>query len=90
MTTDITILTITCAHENCGIQFFLAQGHVARLKEHHGTFYCPNGHAQNYPQKSDVEIKQQMIDIGRRRILELEEELARSKKPIKPRKKKKS
>jgi predicted nucleic acid-binding Zn-ribbon protein len=45
----------------CGIAFSLPDTMQAELRKKHKTFYCPNGHGQYYPQKSDLEIANEKI-----------------------------
>lgn len=40
----------------CGIAFTLPDVRQAELRRTHKLFYCPNGHGQYYPGKSDIEI----------------------------------
>jgi hypothetical protein len=47
---------VTCVNEGCGIEFYLTTGFARSRKNDHNIFYCPNGHSQYYPQKSDKEI----------------------------------
>jgi hypothetical protein len=47
------ITSIDCA--NCGIQFGVDSDRVARLRETHETFYCPNGHRNHFPGKTKQE-----------------------------------
>lgn len=49
----VNLLELCC--EKCQVTFWLSEKHVKRLRECHTTFYCPNGHASFYPQKSNAE-----------------------------------
>lgn len=51
---EIQMRLCNCAA--CGISFAMPEAHAKRLEECHNTFYCPAGHTNYYPQKSDVEI----------------------------------
>jgi hypothetical protein len=46
----------TCIHENCGVHFAVPKQFQDKRRKDHKTFYCPNGHPQYYPHKSDLEI----------------------------------
>lgn len=47
---------------NCGIHFAVPSFYRLKLRETHNTFYCPNGHAQSYPAKTEAEkLKEQLI-----------------------------
>lgn len=50
---EIEIKKVTCAE--CMVMFWIASGHMDKLRDSHETFYCPSGHAQSYPQKTDAE-----------------------------------
>jgi len=75
---------IHCA--NCGIEFCLPiEVKRARLEDH-GSFYCPNGHVNYYPQetakereirqlKQQLEQTQWLRDSKQRRIDALEREV---------------
>jgi uncharacterized Zn finger protein (UPF0148 family) len=39
----------------CGVVFAIPDILQAELRMTHGTFYCPNGHGQYFPAKSDLE-----------------------------------
>jgi len=39
----------------CGIEFAAPEEFVKARRRDHQTFYCPAGHAQHFPHKSDVE-----------------------------------
>ena len=52
-TIETTFATCCCA--SCGIQYAIPERRQRELRENHETFYCPNGHTQWYPQKSEAE-----------------------------------
>lgn len=39
----------------CGAHIALTANHERSLRESHQTFYCPNGHPQYFPGKTDAE-----------------------------------
>ena len=51
-----TLRIVTCARAGCGVAFALTQEFAERRDEDHASFYCPNGHSQYYPQKTDLEL----------------------------------
>lgn len=74
-------VSLDCA--NCGIVFCLPVDVRARRLEDHKTFWCPNGHANHFPQESkkeatirllrrDLDWAKSDIEYRDRRIAELE------------------
>lgn len=53
VTVKVDLVTETCI--TCGTVFGIAATRHKWLMDHHETFYCPAGHNQYYPAKSDVE-----------------------------------
>lgn len=51
---------INCAE--CGIDFCMPTAHHQRLRESHETFYCPNGHRNHYPGKTDKEKRIETLE----------------------------
>jgi hypothetical protein len=59
---NTTFTTVTLVHETCykcNVTFGLNSEQRDRLKRTHNDFYCPNGHAQHFVGKSDVEKLQE-------------------------------
>ena len=52
-TLDLTLELVTCC--NCGISFGVPGIVLRERKRDHESFYCPNGHGQHFPGKSDLE-----------------------------------
>jgi len=50
---NIKLGRIVCA--DCGMIFAFDEDHIKLLKKSHGYFYCPRGHQQYFPQKTDEE-----------------------------------
>jgi len=46
---EITVEVIECGHENCHIPMIIESGYVNRRRNDHKDFYCPNGHANVFP-----------------------------------------
>ncbi len=40
----------------CGVPIILEEEFHRGRRETHDTFYCPNGHAQRFPQKTEAEL----------------------------------
>lgn len=49
----VTFIDLTCC--NCGIMFAIEERHQKELRRTHELFYCPRGHSQYFPAKSDVD-----------------------------------
>jgi len=50
---DIQLHEISCVV--CGVSFWITKSYQKELRRCHNTFYCPNGHSQNYPAKTEGE-----------------------------------
>lgn len=51
---SVTLDTETCI--SCGTTFAIETGLLRQRRRDHQFFYCPNGHSQCYPGKSDIEL----------------------------------
>jgi hypothetical protein len=84
---EIEMEMIACA--NCGVIFAITAVHDRRLRHSHGSFYCPSGHTQNYPQQTEEErLRKELIrarDEKRELQAKLDAEL-KAKKPARSRK----
>lgn len=66
----IVDMTLTeCAR--CGVSFAFSKTTVNARRQDHDTFYCPFGHGNFYPEKSDVEILRQTLEEKEREIKKL-------------------
>lgn len=72
---------LNCA--SCGIAFCITDDFERRRREDHKGFFCPSGHSNHYPQKTEVEKLQATIkhlrneieviaEISRDRMLDIE------------------
>src|SRR5690606_31780949 len=52
-TLTLTFQPVTCA--NCRVAFALEEDYRKDRLRDHRTFYCPNGHSNYYPGRSDLE-----------------------------------
>lgn len=61
-----TFEVVECA--NCHVDFALSKWFVAEKRGDHTTFYCPQGHSQFFPGKSDEEkLREQLAREKRMR-----------------------
>lgn len=49
----------------CGVNWAIPADFMKQRRRDHQTFYCPNGHSQYYPQKSDVEDLKDKLAFAR-------------------------
>jgi 23S rRNA C2498 (ribose-2'-O)-methylase RlmM len=49
--------TLTCS--NCNVLFALDSEFIATAKRDRKTFYCPNGHSQWFPGKTEKELRKE-------------------------------
>lgn len=62
----LTLVNIQCY--SCGVTFGLEQSYQQTKRNNHSSFYCPNGHAQHYPGKTEQEkeierLKQEVRNV---------------------------
>lgn len=56
---EVEAVWVTCS--NCHIPFAITTDHQSRLRAERETFYCPSGHSQWYPGKTDAEkVREEM------------------------------
>jgi hypothetical protein len=56
-TSEFTValkFTRLCCSE-CGVPWGVPEGYERNRRDDHKTFWCPNGHAQHFPQESEAE-----------------------------------
>jgi len=63
---------IYCA--SCGVEFCLPTEFATHRRRDHDTFYCPNGHRNHFPGKTEEQKKIERLE-GRIRTLEIENEM---------------
>jgi len=61
---SVTITSIKCATELCGIYFGIDEEERQRFCNNHETFYCPRGHANHYPSESKQERLERLLRIA--------------------------
>jgi len=75
---NIKIVEETCC--TCGSSFWISKDHQKKLIDSEESFYCPNGHGQNYNNSQKDELREK-IKFRDRKIKELENFLKENKKP---------
>ena len=60
----VTSIKATICSE-CGLVSGLADEFIAARRKDHGTFYCPNGHSQYFPQKNEAEQLRGQLEAAR-------------------------
>lgn len=60
-----TLATNTCTQ--CGTLYAMPERMQQARRRDHATFYCPQGHQQYYPSKSDVERLEEQLVLAKRR-----------------------
>lgn len=67
-------VVITCCNKDCGISFAVPSWWDRGKRETHTTFYCPNGHGQNYLAASETETLRRERDRLKQNAARLEDE----------------
>lgn len=52
---ELDLEKLTCCAEGCGIVYAAPTSWIRDRRNDHATFYCPNGHQQWFPGKSETE-----------------------------------
>lgn len=52
---QLNVVFDRCTCSECGVPFAAPDTFFSKRREDHRTFYCPNGHGQHYPAKSEAE-----------------------------------
>lgn len=63
---SVRLEAVVCPRDGCGITFGVPETTVEALRRSHGTFYCPHGHNQYFPGKSDLEKAKEETERVRR------------------------
>lgn len=63
---DVEMRLCNCAA--CGVSFAFPSAIAKRREDDHQSFYCPNGHTNYYPQKSDAEILREKLRMKEREL----------------------
>ena len=53
---------------DCGVPFGVDREYARERKRDHRTFYCPNGHGQHWPQKTDAEKERERREQTEREL----------------------
>jgi len=83
----LTPTSIMCI--NCGIPFWVTEGHKEVLQRNHESFYCPKGHGQHFTERTEAEKYRSRLDAEERYSKELQKEVNDLQKEIKSLKRKK-
>lgn len=73
VSTETTLALFTCSQ--CGIGFGVPEYWSKARHRDHKTWYCPNGHGQYFPGKSDVEIAREKAARLERQLANRDEDL---------------
>lgn len=68
-----TLVAIECGE--CGATFAATESFVAARRADHRTFYCLNGHARHYPQKSEAEKLRDRLRITESQLTHTQDQL---------------
>lgn len=66
LTVDVELERLTCA--DCGMVFAFPAQLITKRRRDHQNFYCPSGHSNYFPGKSDLEQLQQQLTDARLEI----------------------
>ena len=72
MNATVELSAIDCA--DCGCVFAVTAGMEGSLRVTHREFYCPNGHALTFPDKSEAEKLRDELRSAKNRLAAIEEE----------------
>lgn len=64
-TFTLTLVTVACCHEGCGVIFGLTEEFQSRRREDHEWFYCPNGHKQHFSGPNETERLRKQLQFTR-------------------------
>lgn len=77
VSTKIELNVIECA--NCGLVFAVTTDFERRRRNDHGGFYCPFGHSNYFPSKSDEEKLRDQLSEEKRKLANTQFELLAAK-----------
>lgn len=66
ITQSVDLEVRTCC--TCGISFAVPPKWIERRRDDHLTFYCPNGHHLHFPQESDAEKANRLLQQERQKL----------------------
>lgn len=76
METSLLTQLVAVECSQCGLAFGLTVQYKQHRRDDHGTFYCPNGHTQYFPGKSDAEKERERADRLARQVERKDREIA--------------
>ena len=71
-----TLVTVNCY--SCGTTFAMERQLNNTLRENHRLFYCPNGHDQYYPARSNAEKERERAERAERELANVRTRLIRA------------
>lgn len=80
MNMNIDLVVVECA--SCNIAFGVPSGFHKSRRNDHKEFYCPNGHHNYYPQKSDVEKLRYELNMTKMKLSSKEAFLTSARESI--------
>jgi len=60
--TEIGIELGRCQCSECGMVYYVPVSWRKQRNKDHATFYCPNGHGQYIPAKSDADLLKEQLN----------------------------
>lgn len=76
----VTLQTLVCY--SCGMVFAVPEPWQQNRQDDHQSFWCPNGHAQSYKDKSEAERYKDMLEKEQRRNAPLRENMIAAQKAL--------
>lgn len=77
---EVEMVLIGCA--NCSVNFAITSQLQKMRREDHKEFYCPMGHVNYYPAKSDIEILREKLSKSNKELEEKKQYLESSRKAV--------
>ena len=73
----------TCECSRCGIVFGMPEAYERKRRNDHGGFWCPNGHPQYFPGKSEAEKLRDQLNAEQAKLANAQFELMATEKKLK-------
>ena len=78
---EINLDVITCSE--CGISFGMPGHFIQNRREDHNIFWCPNGHTQYFPSKSEAEVLREQLKKEQSKLANAQLEIMMKEKETK-------
>ena len=75
------IIEVKCA--NCGVSFGITESYAIQKLKDRNTFFCPNGHSQRFPGKTDADRLKELQDQLQRERQQHDQQIAESRERLK-------